>query len=345
MNALDVMQFAKELLSIDSPTGYTKTVIDFFENKVNHLGFLTERTNKGNLIVTIPGQSQHVKGLCAHVDTLGLMVRSIKNDGTLAFTLIGGPIVPTLDGEYCKIKTRGGKTYTGTILSDSPSAHVYDDAKNAPRNDSTMHVRIDEWVKNKKDVEALGIMPGDYICIDPKTEITESGFIKSRFLDDKLSVAILYGLLNWIKEDKPVLENSWKFLISTYEEVGHGCAYIPEDIEELIAVDMGCIGKDLSCTEKDVSICAKDSSGPYDYQIVTDLIQLSEKNNISYAVDIYPYYGSDVSAALRGGKDIRGGLIGPGVAASHGMERSHKEAIDHTMRLLKAYMTQKKTAA
>ena len=200
MNALKVMEFAKELLLIDSPTGYTKAVIDFYEKEVKALGYETIHTNKGNLIVKVPGIGHHTKALCAHVDTLGLMVRSIKEDGTLAFTLVGGPIVPTLDGEYCKIVTRNGRTYTGTILSNSPSAHVYDDSKNAPRTDMTMHVRIDECVSSKKEVEELGIMPGDYICIDPKTTITPSGFIKSRFLDDKLSVAILYGLLKTIRK-------------------------------------------------------------------------------------------------------------------------------------------------
>lgn len=345
MKALEIMQFAKELLMIDSPTGYTKKVINYYEQKVNELGYETSRTHKGNLIVSVPGKSNHIKGLCAHVDTLGLMVRSIKENGTLAFTLVGGPIIPTLDGEYCKIITREGKTYTGTILSDSPSAHVYEDSKNAPRIDTRMHVCIDECVSNKQDVEALGIMPGDYICIDPKTTITPGGFIKSRFLDDKLSVAILYGLLKTFKEENIELEDSWRFMISTYEEVGHGCAYIPDEVEELIAVDMGCIGKDLSCTERDVSICAKDSSGPYDYDLTSNLINLAKENKLSYAVDIYPFYGSDVSAALRGGQDIRGGLIGPGVANSHGMERSHKDAVENTFHLLKAYMTQKKTAA
>lgn len=205
----------------------------------------------------------------------------------------------------------------------------------------TMHVRIDECVSSKKEAEELGIMPGDYICIDPKTTITPSGFIKSRFLDDKLSVAILYGLLKTMKEEFIIPRDTWYFLISTYEEVGHGCAYIPEEIEEVIAVDMGCIGKDLSCTERDVSICAKDSSGPYDYQMTTKLINLAKDNELSYAVDIYPFYSSDVSASFRGGQDIRGALIGPGVAASHGMERSHVDAVENTMKLLIAYMTKK----
>ncbi|MDU3351009.1 MAG: aminopeptidase, partial [Clostridium sp.] len=129
-----------------------------------------------------------------------------------------------------------------------------------------------------------------------------------------------------------------KLFISIYEEVGHGASYIPNDITEMIAVDMGCIGDDLSCTEYDVSICAKDSGGPYDYNMVTSLIELAKENDIKYAVDIYPMYGSDVGAALRGGNDIRGALIGPGVHASHGMERTHYEGLENTIKLLVAYL-------
>ena len=174
-----------------------------------------------------------------------------------------------------------------------------------------MEVRIDEKVLSKKDVEDLGICPGDFIFIDPKTTITDSGFIKSRFIDDKGSVSALMGLMEVFNREKITPKYTTKIFISTYEEVGHGSSYIPQDITEMIAVDMGCIGDDLSCTEYDVSICAKDSTGPFDYNMVTTLINLAKENNISYAVDIYPMYGSDVGAALRGGNDIRGALIGP----------------------------------
>ena len=202
-----------------------------------------------------------------------------------------------------------------------------------------MEVRIDEVVKSKEDVEKLGICPGDFIFIDPKTTITESGFIKSRFIDDKGSVSCLLGLLEMMNREKIVPTYNVKILISTYEEVGHGASYLPADITELLTVDMGCIGDDLSCTEYDVSICAKDSSGPYDYNMTTDLVNLAKANGISYAVDIYPRYGSDVSAALSGGNDIRGALVGPGVHASHGMERTHYEAFENTIKLVYLYIT------
>lgn len=333
-----VIDFATRILNIDSPTGYCKEVIEYVKNEVEQMGYCTETNNKGNLYIYVNGKSDKTIGLCGHVDTLGLMVRSIKDNGDLAFTNVGGPIVPTLDGEYCRVITRDQKVYTGTILSNYPAAHVYQEASSSVRKCENMHIRLDEVVKNKEDVKALGIDNGDYIAIDPKTTYTNSGFLKSRFLDDKLSVACLVSVLKELKEKKIVPTNNITIIISTYEEVGHGSACIPDNINELIAVDMGCIGDDLACSEYDVSICAKDSSGPYDYEITSKFIELAKANDLNYAVDIYPFYGSDVSAALRGGNDIKGALIGPGVHASHGMERSHQQAIDNTIKLILAYL-------
>ena len=334
-----LLKTAKDILEFNSPTGFCFEIMDKIEEIVKSFGYKFERNNKGCGIITVEGQNnEKTVGLCAHVDTLGAMVRSITANGTLKFTILGGPIVPTLDSEYCKIRTRDGKVYTGTFLSTSPAAHVFEDSKSKTRDEKNMEVRIDEIVKNKEDVLALGIAPGDFIFIDPKTTITESGFIKSRFIDDKGSVAAIIALLEMMHRENLKPKYTVKIIISTYEEVGHGSASIPSDISEMIAVDMGCIGDDLSCTEYDVSICAKDSSGPYDYNMTTELINLAKENNLSYAVDIYPMYGSDVSAALRAGNDIRGALIGPGVHASHGMERTHVKALENTIKLLGLYL-------
>lgn len=335
-----VLDVAKEILEFDSPTGFCFEIIDKIRDIVKELGYSFETTNKGCGIITIKGKSdEKILGLSAHVDTLGAMVRSITSDGKIKFTLLGGPIVPTLDSEYCTIRTREGKKYTGTFLSTSPAAHVFEDSSSKIRDPKNMEIRIDEEVHSKSDVQKLGICAGDFIFIDPKTTITESGFIKSRFIDDKGSVSCLMGLLELFCREKVVPKYTTKILISTYEEVGHGASYIPSDIVEMIAVDMGCIGDDLTCSEYDVSICAKDSGGPYDYNMVTKLINLAKDNELKYAVDIYPMYGSDVGAALRGGNDIRGALIGPGVHASHGMERTHYSAFENTIKLLYSYLT------
>jgi len=333
-----VLNFAQQLLAIDSPSGYCMKAIQFVQEEAERLGYATSSNKKGNLVIDIPGDSDKTVGLSAHVDTLGLMVRSVKADGTLAFTTVGGPILPTYDGEYCRIHTRDGKVYTGTILGNATSIHVHKEAATAKRDSDTMHVRIDERVENKEDVLKLGIQNGDFIAIDPKIQVTEAGFVKSRFLDDKISVACMVGILAHLKAAQLGVRHNTKVIISTYEEVGHGSSQIPAEIEELIAVDMGCIGDDLACTEYDVSICAKDASGPYDYALTSRLIELAKGEELNYVVDIYPMYGSDVSAALRGGNDIRGALIGPGVAASHGMERTHWEGLDSTIRLLLAYL-------
>lgn len=329
------------LFSIDSPSGFTKNATAYLEKEIKELGYETHYTQSGNLVCTIKGMDNIVYGVGAHLDTLGLMVRSIQDNGKLNFEKIGGPNLNTLDGEYCRIYTRNNKIYTGTILSKSPSSHVFLDALTRERNEENMEIRLDEIVYSKEDTQKLGIETGDYICIDPKTTITENGFVKSRFIDDKISCCILMGVLKYLHDNQIIPYHTFKFIFSTYEEVGHGSSYIEKDIVQFLAVDMGCIGLDLSCTEQDVSICAKDSSGPYDYDMVSNLIELSKKNQLSYAVDIYPKYSSDASAAQRGGNNIRTALIGPGVHASHGMERCHMDGILNTMKLLYAYMIQK----
>ncbi len=334
---------AKTIFGIDSPSGYYHEVIKAVESIATGMGYKFEQIEKGCGIITIEGEdNSRTVMLSAHVDTLGLMVRSITPSGDLRFTKIGGPIMPTLDGEYCRIHTRDGRVYTGTIICESAAVHVHPEASTKARDEDTMIVRIDEQVHSKEDVLNLGIQVGDYICYDPKTVVTESGFLKSRFIDDKGSVACLLTALKMMHDKGMKPQYKTKFFISVFEEVGHGAAYIPEDVSEILAVDMGCIGLDLTCTEYDVSICAKDSGGPYDYDMTSRLIELAKENELKYAVDIYPRYGSDVGAALHGGHNIKGGLIGPGVHASHGMERTHYSALENSINLILLYLGCKK---
>ncbi|QMV39993.1 M42 family metallopeptidase [Cohnella cholangitidis] len=335
------------LLATPSPSGYCMEIMKLIREETAKLGYALEMTPKGNAIITIPGQhggagagdaAGKVLALTAHVDTLGAMVRSVKSNGMLRFTPIGSYAMHTVEGEYCLVHTREGKTYEGTVLSTKPSVHVYTDMRDLKREEANMEIRIDEPVKSKEDTEKLGILPGDFISWDPRTRMAPNGWIKSRHLDDKASVAALFGLMEWLKRENKSPAHTVKLILSTYEEVGHGSAYIPADITEMIAVDMGAIGDDLTTTELDVSICAKDSSGPYDYEMTSKLIDLAKREKIAYAIDIYPHYGSDASAALRGGSNIRAALIGPGVHASHGMERTHVDAVVNTAALLGAYI-------
>lgn len=331
------LQILEKIFNIDSPTGYTKNIIDYLEEIVKELGYPTERNKKGNLIVSVKGKTDYTLGLSAHVDTLGLMVRSIMPNGHLRFTMLGGLLLPTLDGEYCRVHTRNGNVYTGTILSTSPSVHVYKDSRSKTRDEDNMYIRLDENVKSKKDTLALGINNGDIVAVEPKFIFTESGYIKTRFLDDKASVFILITYLQRLKEENKVPACNLKVIFTTYEEVGHGASQVPY-LDELLAVDMGCIGTDLECTEEQVSICAKDAGGPYDYEMTSRLIELAKKEQLNYAVDIYPFYSSDATAALRGGADIRAALIGAGIHASHGMERTHVDGIINTIKLIESYV-------
>lgn len=334
------MNFIKEqlytLTSIPSPSSFTTKVTDYLLSELSSLGYSPERSNKGNVFVTLGGSGSPLV-LAAHVDTLGAMVRSIKENGRLRPTTIGGHQWSTADGENCTIHTRDGRVYTGVVLNKEPSSHVAD--QKTELIEENMEILLDENVDSDQDTLALGIQTGDIIAMDPRTVVTESGYIKSRFLDDKLSAAILLGLARAVREDAWKLNRKVSLLFTVYEEVGHGGSVVPDDTEEMISVDMGCVGSDLGCTERMVSICAKDSGGPYNYDLITALSNLAKEKKLDYAIDVYPHYGSDVETTLRAGYDIRHGLIGPGVYASHNYERSHMDGVHNTFELLKAYIT------
>ena len=334
------MNFIKEqlytLTSIPSPSSFTTKVTDYLLSELSALGYSPERSNKGNVFVTLGGSGSPLV-LAAHVDTLGAMVRSIKENGRLRPTTIGGHQWSTADGENCTIHTRDGRVYTGVVLNKEPSSHVAD--QKTELIEENMEILLDENVASDQDTLALGIQTGDIIAMDPRTVVTESGYIKSRFLDDKLSAAILLGLARAVREDAWKLNRKVSLLFTVYEEVGHGGSVVPDDTEEMISVDMGCVGSDLGCTERMVSICAKDSGGPYNYDLITALSNLAKEKKLDYAIDVYPHYGSDVETTLRAGYDIRHGLIGPGVYASHNYERSHMDGVRNTFELLKAYVT------
>lgn len=328
----------EELCKTPSPTGYTQKAQEYLKNEFKAIGYEVTISNKGSIKVDLGGKGDKLV-LAAHIDTLGAMVRAIKSNGRLRLTKLGGFPENNIESENCIIHTRNGKEYTGTIQLINPAVHVNREVGTIKRNDTTVEVVIDEVIKNKEDVEKLGIRAGDFVSFDPRTVVTKSGFIKSRHLDDKASAGILIALAKYIKENNIQLNKKVCLIFTNYEEVGHGgSAGIPEDTKEMISVDMGAVGDDLTTDEYKVSICAKDSGGPYDYELTTNLINIAEELNLNYAVDIYPYYGSDVEATLRAGYDIKHGLIGPGVFASHGYERTHKEGIENTFKLILNYI-------
>lgn len=339
-NVQETKDLITELVSIPSPSGYTESVIQFVENYLHDLQVETKRNRKGGLIATLPGKNtEEHRMLTAHVDTLGAMVKEVKDNGRLKIDLIGGFHYNAIEGEYCEIHTSEGKTFTGTILMHQTSVHVYKDAGKADRNQDNMEVRIDAKVENANDMRALGIEVGDFVSFDPRVEQTENGFIKSRHLDDKASVAILLQLIKRVKNEAITLPYTTHFLISNNEEIGYGgnSNVTPETVEYL-AVDMGAMGDGQSTDEYTVSICVKDASGPYHYELRKHLTSLAHKNDVPYQLDIYPYYNSDASAAIRAGHDIVHGLLGPGIDSSHACERTHETSLECTEELLFHYV-------
>ena len=336
-----ILEKTKEVLAIDSPSGYTKEAVEYVCQAYRALGYEPQVTIKGGVLVELgPTDGKDAVLMEAHLDTLGAMVSEIKSNGRLKLTPLGGMNPNNAEAENLRVITRSGRKIEGTFQLADASVHVNDDYSDTKRTYKDMEVVLDEVVKSKEDVLALGIMPGDIVAFEPRTRITESGYIKSRFLDDKLSVGILLGFAKWMKEEQITPSRKIYHHITVYEEVGHGaCGTVPADVTEILCVDMGCVGEGLGCDERQVSICAKDSVGPYTYEVVGALIEAAKRAEVDFIVDVYPHYSSDADAALRAGYDVRHGLIGPGVYASHGYERSHVDGVKNTFELLKEYLT------
>ena len=332
---LDVL---KRLLACDSPSGFTAFASDFCVKEFKALGYAPQLTRKGGVLCELGGtDTSNGLLLFAHIDTLGAMVHEIKGNGRLKMTGIGGLNPNNIETESVKVYARNGKAYDGTIQLNNASVHVNGSYSSTQRTFDTIEVLLDDDVSSADDVKKLGIGKGCYVCVNPKTVVTDSGFIKSRYLDDKLSAAILLGFARYLHDENITPSRRLYTHFTVYEEIGHGAsATMPDGITEILGVDMGCVGDGVECTEKQVSICAKDSSGPYNYEMTSRLIELAEKNSIDYAVDIYPYYSSDCSVAIKT-YDVRHALIGAGVYASHGYERSHIDGLANTFELIKAY--------
>lgn len=329
-----------ELMAIDSPTGYTATAANWVKDTFAGMGFHAELTTKGGVLVDLGGKNE-ADGLllAAHCDTLGAMVAEVKSNGRLRITPLGGMNANNAEAENVRVRTRDGKVIEGTCQLCDASVHVNGDYSTTKRTFDTVEIVLDEGTASAEETRALGVEVGDIVCFETRTRRTESGYLKSRFLDDKLSVGILMGFAKYLSDNHIVPERRVWLHITVYEEVGHGgAASVPNGVTEAISVDMGCVGNGLQCTERQVSICAKDSGGPYSYEVVGKLIDAAKATGADYAVDVYPHYGSDVEATLSGGADLRHGLIGAGVYASHGYERSHIDGVYNTLKVLSGYL-------
>ncbi len=339
----ETISFLTGLLNTPSPTGYTVEAIDYVEatfKKLKFAGLKLSRTKKGALIAELKGKASSApRGITAHVDTLGLMVKEIKGSGRLKATQLGGYAMNAVEYEGVTIRTADDKRIRGTVLLSNPSTHVNNKLNSTQRDTDNMEIRLDAVTRSAGETRELGIEVGDFIFLDPRVEVTDTGFIRSRHLDDKAGVAAIYGALMALKAAKLHPAQDTTILIANYEEVGHGgSANWPVELDELLTIDMGAMGDGQNSDEFSVSICAKDSSGPYHYAFTARMRALAAAHNIPYKVDIYPYYGSDGSAYWRAGGGARVALIGPGIDASHGYERTHQSSIEHTAHLIARYL-------
>lgn len=333
-----MLEQLEKLISIDSPTGFTANAQDYLCQELKSLGYTPERLHKGGVRAELGGSGNGIM-LFAHVDTLGAVVSTIKGDGRLTISRVGGLNPNNVETNCVKVYSRFNGAYEGTIQVPNASSHVNADINKARSFESNLEVVLDEFVESAEDVRALGIEAGDFVAVDPRFTITKKGYIKSRFLDDKASAAVLLTYAKYLKDEGITPSRRVVIGFTVYEEVGHGATCgVPEGIVDAMSVDMGCVGEGLGCTERMVSICAKDSGGPYNYEMTTDLVKAAKSAEVDYAVDVYNFYGSDVETTLKAGYDVRHALIGPGVYASHGYERTHIDGLINTFNLIKAYI-------
>ncbi len=338
-----ITDFLVDLLNIPSPTGYHIEAIPFLRDAFEKLelpGLSIQTTGKGALLLRLAGDASIAPiGLTAHTDTLGFMVKEIKSNGRIQVTRLGGILWGSVESELVTIRTHTNKRIRGTMAPANTSVHVNSDIAKQERNESSMEIRLDERTTSAEDTKKLGIGVGDFVFVDPRVEITEAGFIRSRFLDDKAGVAAIYGALSALNEAKLKPPQDVYMLIANYEEVGHGgSAGFPDNLAELLTIDMGAIGEGQAGNEFSVSICAKDGGGPYHFDMMNKLRRLCDTFHIPYNVDIYLNYASDGTAYWHAGGDAKVGLAGPGVDASHAYERTHQESIEHTSHLIAQYM-------
>ena len=335
----DILHYFETLVNIPSPVGYYVQMNPVIGKLAEELKATVWHDNKGTAYITLEGEDNSKTVLVgAHLDTIGMVVRCIDADGMIRVRQLGGINFNSIEGETVTIHTRDGRSYTGLMSCQSHSVHVFDDARSLERNENTMMIILDQPVSSKADVNALGIRHGDVISVEPRCQVTPNGYLKSRFIDDKAAVACCLTVLKHMKEQglKPKYRTIFAFPYA--EEIGLGGTYVPAEVSEYVAIDIGLIGPGYDGSERKVTICAKDAATPYDYELTSHLINLAEKNEINHAVDIFYRYGTDANAALKAGNDLRAAAFGMAVYCSHGMERTHIDGLVATCDLLLAYL-------
>lgn len=329
----------RRLVQTPSPVGYYPLLNPVLEAMAAEFGHTVTYDRRGTPYIILEGQDNSKTVLLgAHADTIGLMVRRVDADGMIRVRQLGGVNYGSLEGETVTVHTRDGRQYTGLMACQSHSVHVFDDARTLPRDENTMILILDEKVASKSDVYALGIRNGDFVSIEPRCQVTRSGYLKSRFIDDKAAVACCFTMLRYLAQHG--LKPRWRTMLAFpyAEEIGFGGTYVPPEVSEYVALDIGLIGPDYEGSEYKVSICAKDKAAPYDFDLTSRLVGCARRAGCDYALDIFYRYGTDGTAAVRAGNDLRAAAFGMAVYCSHGMERTHLTGLENTMNLLLEYV-------
>jgi len=335
-----MLECFQDMISVPSPVGFHERLNPVIEAYAKRFGKTVTYDNKSTAYITLDGEdNSKTVQISAHADTLGLMVRKIESNGMIRVRALGGVNYCNVEGSSVTVHTRGGKEYSGMITCQSHSVHVFENCRTLERNENTMILLLDERVNSAKDVRALGIEHGDYVFIEPMCEITQNGYIKSRFIDDKAAVACVFTMLKYLTENNIKPKYRTLLAFSYGEEVGMGGNYVSGEVSEHVAVDIGLIGPDYNGNEYSVSICAKDAGVPYNYDLTNRLIECAKKAECEYAIDLFFRYGSDASASIKCGNNLRHAAFGMAVYCSHGRERTHVSGMNHTVGLLLAYLT------
>lgn len=331
----------RKLVDIPSPAGYTDAVVHFVGGELQRLGIPFELTRRGAIRARLDGGADEMpaRALVAHLDTLGAMVRSLKPNGRLSLASIGTWSSRFAEGARVTIFTREG-VRRGTILPLKASGHVYDDEVDSqPTGWDHVELRVDEFADRPEDLLNLGIKVGDYVALDPNFEISDNGFINSRYLDNNGGVAVVLAVAKAVREAGLAPEIPCYLLFTIFEEVGSGASSVLHGhITEMVSIDNSTVAPGQASTETGITIAMMDSSGPFDYHLTHKLIDICDEARLRYTRDIFRYYRCDAASAVEAGSDIRTALACYGVDASHGYERTHQDSLFELCKLMSLYI-------
>ncbi|MEE4357881.1 MAG: osmoprotectant NAGGN system M42 family peptidase [Desulfococcaceae bacterium] len=335
------------LLNIPSPAGYTDQIVHFVGRELEKFGIPFDVTRRGAIRATLPGREKtFARAVAVHLDTLGAMVKDLKENGRLGILPVGTWSARFAEGARVTVFTEK-RPCRGTILPLKASGHTYgDEIDSQPVNWENTEIRIDERCRTRRDLIHAGFNVGDFVAVDAAPEITGTGFINARHLDDKAGVAIILAVIRSIADGSLCLPVPCHLLFTIAEEVGIGAsAMLYGDVGEMVVLDNATVAPGQYSWEFGVTIGMMDAAGPFDYHLTRKLIGICREQGIEYSRDVFRHYRSDSASAIEAGNDTRTALVGFGVDGSHGYERTHMLSLLAVSRLMGHYMQSPPTFA